>query len=90
MKRAYSYKGFEVTVELEALWDSSGTATLKAPSGYVALVRIGLGGTEHPLVAPVRLVDERQRAFATEGEALMAGFSAGQRIVDDTLIHKGE
>jgi len=34
MKRIYAYKGFVVTVELEAQWQSSGNASLRPPSGY--------------------------------------------------------
>jgi hypothetical protein len=44
-----------------------------------------VGGTR-PMVAPIRLTADDMRPFPTEAEALMAGFSAGQRVVDDTLV----
>ncbi len=85
MKRIYTYKGFEVVVELEPVWESVGSVTLLPPRGFIAIVHIGLVGANRPMVAPIRLMADSQRPFATEAEALMAGYSAGQRIVDDTL-----
>ena len=84
MKRTYVYKGFEITVELETVWETSHSITVRAPHGYVAIVHIGKAG--HPAIAPIRMSAGNQQPFATEGEALMTGFSAGQRLVDDTLL----
>ncbi|REG51019.1 hypothetical protein B0G80_7498 [Paraburkholderia sp. BL6669N2] len=82
MKKTYRYKGFEVAVELEAMREISGNVTLLPPKGFVAIVYVkNVNG--HPVAPPVRLTEERQRPFATHADALMAGFSAGQRIIDD-------
>jgi hypothetical protein len=85
MKRIYRYKGFEVTVELEAVWETAGSVTLLPPQGFVAVVEIRMVGATRPVVAPIRLAATTQHPFATQAEALMAGYSAGQRVVDDTL-----
>jgi hypothetical protein len=34
MKRIYRYKGFEVTVELEAVWETAGSVALLPPQGF--------------------------------------------------------
>ncbi|BCG00225.1 hypothetical protein PPGU19_047930 [Paraburkholderia sp. PGU19] len=86
MKRTYKYKDFEVTVETEPVWQPSGNVTLLAPLGFIAVVYIGKIGASRTTVGPMRLTADSQKPFATEAEALMTGFSAGQRIVDDTLL----
>ncbi|KAA0997953.1 hypothetical protein FVF58_46745 [Paraburkholderia panacisoli] len=85
MKRIYAYKGFEVTVELEPVWETAGSVTLLPPRGFIAVVHIRTLGVTRPTVAPIRLTADNQRPFSTEAAALMAGYSAGQRVVDDTL-----
>ncbi|MFM0056941.1 MULTISPECIES: hypothetical protein [Paraburkholderia] len=88
MKRIYGYKGFEVTVELEPVWETAGSVTLLPPRGFVAVVQVrtmGAVGATRPVVAPIRLGATVQQPFPTQAEALMAGYSAGQRVVDDTF-----
>ena len=85
MKRIYKYRGFNVTVELEPVWERSGNITLLPPKGFLAVVHIVMAGMTRPMVAPIRLTADGQRPFVSEAEALMAGFSAGQRLIDDTL-----
>ncbi|MGH8780830.1 hypothetical protein [Paraburkholderia sp.] len=86
MKRIYRYKGFEVAVELEPQWEVSGNIWSLPPKGFLAVVSVCISGATRPMVAPIRLAADGQQLFATEGDALMAGYSAGQRIVDDTLV----
>ena len=85
MNRIYTYKGFEVAVDLEAVWETSGNVTLMPPRGFIAVVQIKKAGASRAMVAPIRLMADNQRPFATEADALMAGYSAGQRVIDDTL-----
>jgi hypothetical protein len=85
MKKLYAYESFEVSVELEPVWKSSRGVKLSAPLGFIAVVQIKVAGTICSMVAPLRLTADDRRPFATEAEALMAGYSAGQRIVDDTF-----
>ncbi|MBC8752397.1 hypothetical protein OKW43_007602 [Paraburkholderia sp. WC7.3g] len=86
MKRIYTYKGFEIAVELEPVWEASGNVTLLPPRGFIAVVHIRTAGATRLMIAPIRLTADNQQPFATEVAALMAGFSAGQRVVDDTLV----
>jgi hypothetical protein len=86
MQRTYPYNGFEVTVALEPVWVPSGSAVPSPPNGFVAIVSIGVTGLPTPLVSPIRLMNDNQKPFGTEAAALMAGFSAGQRVIDDTLM----
>jgi hypothetical protein len=83
MKRVYEYKGFQIDVEAEPVWKSSHGISLAAPEGYLAVVRISTRTAAVPIFTPLRLTAERSNPFATEAEALMAGYSAGQRVIDD-------
>ena len=85
MKRDYEYRGFEVAVELEAVRESSHNVTFMLPLGFIAVVRIRRVGAIPVMIEPLRLMADSQKPFATEVDALMAGFSAGQRFIDDTL-----
>lgn len=40
MSRIYTYKGFEIAVELERVWEMSGNVSLLPPRGYIAVVHI--------------------------------------------------
>jgi hypothetical protein len=85
MKKLYTYESFEVSVELEPVWKSSRGVKLSAPQGFIAVVQIRVAAAICSMVGPIRLTADDRRPFATEAEALMAGYSAGQRIVDDTF-----
>ncbi|MEX3929688.1 hypothetical protein AB4Y36_37755 [Paraburkholderia sp. BR10936] len=85
MERTYKYKGFAVTVILEPVWEASGNVTLLPAHGYVPIVHIKAAGAIRPFVPPIRLAGDGKQPFPTQAEALMAGFSAGQRLIDDTL-----
>ncbi|QCP52816.1 hypothetical protein FAZ95_27195 [Trinickia violacea] len=86
MQRTHRYRGFEVTVALEAVWEPSGSAVPSLPSGFVTIVSIGPKELSSPLVSPIRPKKDNQKLFGTEGAALMAGFSAGQRVIDNGLM----
>ncbi|SOE74585.1 hypothetical protein SAMN05446635_5359 [Burkholderia sp. OK233] len=84
MLRTYQYKDFtiEVTVQSDfsgALKDERALAT------YVVVVTIARTGAQVAIFSPLRLGDSSGRSFSTEGEALMTGYSAAGRIVDDLL-----
>jgi hypothetical protein len=86
MKRNYSYEGYEVTVELDPIRDVAQGVTWLRPRGFVAVVRIRSAGASRDTVAPIRLPADSQRPYRSEAEALMAAYSAAQRLVDDTLV----
>lgn len=85
MNRTYQYQGFDVEVAVEAdfTWKSGRTAT--AGVAYVAIVRIRKAGAEVALFSPLRFGESQGKPFLSEADALMGGYSAGRRIVDDLL-----
>jgi hypothetical protein len=85
MERIDSYKGFEITVELESVRAVSSSFTFGPPVGYIAVVRICTADPKRPVGVPIRLVTEGKRVFGTADEALTAGFSAAQRVIDDKV-----
>jgi hypothetical protein len=60
--------------------------TLLRPRGFVAVVRIRSASASRDTVAPIRIPADSQRPFQSEADALMAAYSAAQRLVDDTLV----
>ncbi len=85
MRRNYDYRSFIVEVTVEADYQLSATRRAASTPGFVAIVRIVTKGTAVPLVAPLRLGSAAGKPFATEADALMGGYAAGQRVVDDLL-----
>jgi hypothetical protein len=49
----------------------------------VAVVRISKAGASVAVFSPLRFGESRGRPFLSKADALMGGYSAGQRIVDD-------
>ena len=85
MERIDSYKGFEITVELESVRAVSSKFTFGPPVGYIAVVSICTVDPKRPVGVPIRLVTEGKCVFGTVDEALTAGFSAAQRVIDDKV-----
>jgi hypothetical protein len=85
MENVYSYKGFEITVELESVRAVSSEFTYGPPVGYVAVVSICTADPRRPIGVPIRLVTEGHRVFGTADDALSAGLSAAQRVIDDRV-----
>ncbi|MBB5460163.1 hypothetical protein [Paraburkholderia sp. Cpub6] len=86
MQRTYRYKGFEVSVDLEPVWESTGSAVPSLPIGFVANVSIAGKGMPNSLTLPIRVTNDNKKLFGTEAAALMAGFSAAQRLIDQTCL----
>ena len=89
MQRSYRYKDFIVEVETQAVRAISDNVTYALPQGYLALVNIRRESSEAAIFAPLRLDGRTGRPFGTEGDAIMAGFTAAQRTIDDTLRASG-
>jgi hypothetical protein len=82
MMRTYEYHGYTLSVTIEADFSWPRNATAKR-GGYVAVVRILQAGTAVAVFSPLRFGDTGGRPFATEADALMTGYSAARKIVDD-------
>lgn len=83
MEKMYSYKGFEITVELESVRAVSSDFTYGPPVGYVAVVSVCTVDPRRPVGVPIRLVSEGHRVFGTQDDAFAAGYGAAQRVIDD-------
>ena len=83
MNRTYHYHGFDVEVAVEAdlSWQVERSALSSA--GYVAVVRICKAGAALAVFSPLRFGESQGKPFLSEADALMGGYSAGRRIVDD-------
>jgi hypothetical protein len=89
MHRTYQYKEFIVDVETEAARATVGNLSYVYPKGYVAVVHIRRERSPAVVFEPKRLDAGTGRPFSTESDALMAGFTAAQRTIDDTLRADG-
>jgi hypothetical protein len=83
VNRTYDYHGFdiEVAVETDFRWKAGSSA--KNSVGFVAVVRISKAGAAVAVFSPLRFGESQGKPFLSEADALMGGYSAGRRIVDD-------
>jgi hypothetical protein len=84
MMHKYQYKGFEIEVAVQSDF-SRVNEDGRASIGHVVIVTVARMGTTVAIFSPLRLGDTDGRAFATKADALMTGYSAARRIVDDLL-----
>ncbi|RKF33410.1 hypothetical protein BCY88_10145 [Paraburkholderia fungorum] len=85
MSRTYRYQGFDVEVAVESRLPLERQPPTRE-AGYVAIVRICKAGAAVAVFSPMRFGESHGKPFPSEADALMGGFSAAQRIVDD-LFH---
>jgi hypothetical protein len=83
MNRNYHYHGFDVEVAVEADFNWLGGRSALSSVGYVAVVRICKEGAALAVFSPLRFGESPGKPFLSEADALMGGYSAGRRIVDD-------
>ncbi|MFM0100311.1 hypothetical protein PQQ87_32285 [Paraburkholderia nemoris] len=83
MNRTYRYHGFDVEVAVEADFSRQVGRSASTSAGYVAVVRISKAGAALAVFSPLRFGESQGKPFFSEADALMGGYSAGQRIVDD-------
>ncbi|SOE99907.1 hypothetical protein SAMN05446635_7947 [Burkholderia sp. OK233] len=86
MNCTYQYQGFDIEVAVEADLNWRGGRTATGEVGYVAVVRICKAGAAVAVFSPLRFGESQGKPFLSEADALMGGYSAGRRIVDD-LFH---
>jgi hypothetical protein len=85
MNRTYVYRGFEIAVDAEAVWPDQTGTVVGLRRGFIAVVRISRASEPRVELRSLRLTLDANQPFRTEGGALTAGFSAGQRLIDDIL-----
>jgi hypothetical protein len=82
MIHASQYHGFDIAVAIET--DCSWKGGRGVP--LVAIVTISRTGAAVAVFSPLRLGESQGKPFISEIDALMSGYSAGRRVVDDLLI----
>jgi hypothetical protein len=88
--RTYEYHGYTLVVDVESDFSWRPNAGAAARAGYVAIVRILQAGNAVAVFSPLRFGEVGGRPFATEADALMGGYSAARRIVDDLFSHESQ
>ena len=90
MTRTYEYHGYTlvVAVESDSSWRQAGGTAVRV--GYVAIVRIFQAGNAMAVFSPLRFGEARGHPFATEADALMGGYTAARRIVDDLFSDESQ
>ncbi|NIE57786.1 MULTISPECIES: hydrogenase maturation factor [unclassified Burkholderia] len=89
MTTEYTYRGYTIDVRCEHKVGAAGfdvTLDDDAPRGYIAVVQIRATNVPSFFLAPIRLADDHGKLFADGLDALRAGRSAGEIIVDDLLV----
>jgi hypothetical protein len=83
MMRMYEYHGFTLQVSVESDFSFRPIKWPVARSGYVAVVRVFQAGNAVAIFTPPSFGEAGGRPFDTEVDALMSGYSAARKIVDD-------
>lgn len=83
MKREYEYRGFSIHVSAEADFSANLGMGAAFDLRYTATVKVAKVDTFMALLSPLRFEGANGRRFMSTGEALMAGYSAAQRLVDE-------
>ncbi|VWD08033.1 hydrogenase maturation factor [Burkholderia aenigmatica] len=88
MNSAYTYRGYTIDVRCEYRLDQAQPDCTEDPAvaGFVAVVQVRATAVPSYFLAPIRLADDRGKPFIDSLEAVRAGRSAGEIIVDDLLV----
>ncbi|MBN3794586.1 hydrogenase maturation factor [Burkholderia sp. Ac-20392] len=88
MTSSYTYRGYTIDVHCEHKAEASqeSSVSCETPLGYLAIVQVRAAHTRSFFLAPIRLADEQGKPFVDSLDALRAGRSAGEIIVDDLLV----
>jgi hypothetical protein len=90
MTRTYEYHGYTlvVAVDSDSSWRQAGGTVARV--GYAARIEIFQTGNAKAVFSPLRFGETRGHPFATEADALVGGYIAARRIVDDLFSHESQ
>ncbi|APA90162.1 hypothetical protein BJG93_30950 (plasmid) [Paraburkholderia sprentiae WSM5005] len=88
--RTYEYHGFTIEVTVEADFTLRPAERAAVHPHYAAVVRVYQAGNAIATFSPLRFDIAGGRPFDTEADALMAGYSAARRIVDDLFARAAD
>lgn len=87
MTRTYEYEGFTLEIAVEADFAVGAKRLAQRRPGFIAIVSIFPASSPISTLSPIRLGEAGGRPFATEADALMGGYSAARKLVDDVFCH---
>ncbi len=85
MNHTYHYQGFDVKVAVETDFKRKLGRAAPGQVRYLAVVKICKAGDAVSVFTPLRFGESQGKPFLCEEDALMGGYGAGQRIIDDLL-----
>lgn len=85
MNHTYEYRDFNIDVSVEAGFSWNAGPLASGSVRFVAIVKIRQVGAATARFSPVRFGDSGGKPLASEADALMGGYGAGRRMVDDLL-----
>jgi len=87
MNRLYEYRGYTLDVSVGAVCYGQSGRSMLVYRRYEAVVQFGAHDASAPdLACPtLRLGEAGGLPFASEVDALMGGYSAAQRVIDERL-----
>ncbi|SOE97733.1 hypothetical protein SAMN05414139_10893 [Burkholderia sp. D7] len=85
MSQTYQYHGFEIAVAVENDLSRKDASGAPACVGCLSIVTISRIGAAIAVFSPLRFGESQGKSFTPENDALMSGYSAGRRVVDDLL-----
>ena len=85
MERAYPYKGYYIRICIEACSESVVHGAVSHDAGFVSVVKIFRIGANIPILPPLRLGETGGQPLETLADAILNGFAAGRRLVDERL-----
>ncbi|WP_321845233.1 hypothetical protein [Paraburkholderia bannensis] len=88
MTRSYDYEGFTLEISVESDFTLGAMRPVPRRIGYVAIVRIFQASNTVATFSPLRFGEAGGRPFTTEADALMGGYSAACKLVDDLFCHE--
>ncbi len=88
MTRSYDYEGFTLEISVESDFTIGAKQRSECRIGYVAVVRIFQASSTVATFSPIRFGEAGGRPFTTEADALMGGYSAACKLVDDLFCHE--
>jgi hypothetical protein len=88
MHRTYGYRDFIIEVDTESVGRLASGKVLSLPAGYVAVVHI-TSAVSTETIQTLRVDRDNGSPFATAVEALMRGYGAAERVIDEVIAMSG-
>ncbi len=90
MMRTYQHRGLIIDVAVESDFVLRPCERQAVRSRHVAIVTLYRNGHAIAIFSPLRFSNAGAQPFDTEVDALMGGYSAGRRIIDDMVEHDND